>query len=252
MKHRYTVLKSSNGKAMVVDNVKKRLMCMRRRLFAWAKVVTDAGFKSSYKVAMVTLTYDVLGTLVEPADWKAGHIRQFMHSLKKRMGKRLKAAAWVGELQKNGHVHYHVLVIFEGRFLYPDKPCIVDGVRYKRLWPYGMSKVTFRLRTLYYICSYVGKGYQKNFMEFPDGAHGWAAYIEDPYLKEQLKYLSLSKFHQKIVDEFGWSSLKSGKWSANQELEEGNKLLYAGSAYSKDYATMLAGEESELVMEKAK
>ena len=240
MKNRYTILKSFNGRSVIVDNVKKRLRYMRRRLFAWAKVVTDAGYKSMYKVAMITLTYDVLGTLVPASDWKAGHMRTFMHNLKKRMGKRLKAAAWVAELQANGHVHYHVLVVYEGRFLYPDKPCIIEGVRYKRLWAYGMSRVTFRVRSLYYVCSYVGKEYQKNFMELPTGAHAWAVYIEDDYLNEQLRLFSLSEFHQKVVNEFGWSSLKSGKWSSNQELELDDKLVYAGSAYSKELASMLA------------
>jgi hypothetical protein len=242
MKHRYTVLTSGNGRALVVDNVKKRLGKMRHRLFAWARVVTDAGYKSLYRVAMVTLTYDVYGTLVSPARWEVGHIRDFMHRLKKRMGERLKAAAWVGELQDNGHVHYHVMVIFEGRFLYPDKACIIDGVRYTRLWPHGMSNVRFRVRTLHYICSYVGKEYQKNFMEFPDHAHAWAAYVRDSYWAERLKYLSLHELEQRIVDEFGWISLKSGKWSSNEHREDGDKLYYRGSAYSKDYAAILAGE----------
>jgi hypothetical protein len=242
MKHRYTILKSCNGRAVVVDNVKKRLRYMQRRLFAWAKVVTDADYKSSCRVAMVTLTYDVHGTLVAAASWEAGHMRQFMHRIKKRMGERLKASAWVAELQLNGHVHYHLMLIFEGRFLYPDKPCIIDGVRYKRLWPYGMSNVRFKVRTLYYICSYLGKAYQKNFMEFPEGAHAWAVYVRDADLAEQVKYLSLSEFHQKVVDEFGWQSLKSGKWSSNQELENEDKLLYVGSAYSEGYAAMLASD----------
>lgn len=242
MRHRFTVLESANGGKKIVDNVKKRLAYMRRRLFAWAHVVTEAGYKSAYRVAMVTLTYDVHGSLVAAANWEAGHMRQFMHRLKKRMGERLKAAAWVAELQGNGHVHYHVMVIFEGRFLYPDKPCIIDGVRYKRLWPYGMSRVDFKIRTLYYVCSCVGKEHQKDFMDFPDVAHAWSVYVRDDYWAERLKYLSLDELRQKVVDEFGWLSLKSGKWSSNEYKEDGDKLYYRGSAYSKDYAGILAGD----------
>ena len=242
MRHRFTVLQSANGGTKTIDNVKKRLAYMRRRLFAWARVVTEAGYKSAYRVAMVTLTYDVYGTLVASANWEAGHMRQFMHRLKKRMGERLKAYAWVAELQANGHMHYQVLIIFEGRFLYPDKACIIDGIRYTRLWPHGMTRVDFNIRTLYYICTYVGKEYQKDFMEFPDGAHAWAVYVRDEYWAERLKYLSLDELKQKVVDEFGWLSLKSGRWSSNEHKEEGDKLYYRGSAYSKDYAAILAGE----------
>ncbi len=57
-----------------------------------------------------------------------------------------------------------------------------------------------------------------------------------------LKYLSLDELRQKVVDEFGWLSLKSGKWSSNEYKEDGDKLYYRGSAYSKDYAGILAGD----------
>ena len=242
MRRHYAVLRHKDGRKKIVDNVQKRLTYMRRRLFTWARLVTEAGYRSAYRVAMVTLTYDVSGSLVAAANWEAGHMRQFMHRLKKRMGERLKAAAWVAELQGNGHVHYHLMVIFEGRFLYPDRPCIIDGVRYKRLWPYGMSRVDFKVKTLYYVCSYVGKEYQKNFMDFPEGAHAWSVWIGDPAMHETLRFESLDDLGRQLVGTLGWAAGLYEYRDLRRAVSAERGWSYAGSYLTRGLAEVMAGE----------
>jgi len=206
---RYTVVKKRSGEVMVIDTVRLRLMHLRRRIFAWARVMEEVKAKTGAGVhmAMLGLTYDTEGTLVKPSVWEEGDIREFMMKLKARMGKRLLAYAWVAELQGRGVIHYHVVIVYTGRAPMPDKAYRSKDERghwryFKRMWWKGNSHSDFNVRSAYYLTSYVKKEYQKDFENFPKGAHAWAVWVSDSALKMELRYESLEKYKQEMVDEF--------------------------------------------------
>lgn len=146
-----------------MDTYTKRMWYMRCRLFAWAAVMTGYCVDKPISKIMITLTY-------ESADqYKPGHINDFMKSCKERLADKLIAFAWVAELQKRGAVHYHVLLVVQsGSILpFPDK---------SGMWVYGMSKIE-SAKTLYYICTYIGKEYQKDLSKFPKSCRLYAASV---------------------------------------------------------------------------
>jgi len=184
---------------LIIDNLKVRLSNLRRRVFAWASVIDGFVKSSGVSMTMYGLTYDTKGTLVKPSSWEAGDIREFMIRLRARLGKRLLAYAWVAEVQQRGVIHYHVIAVHQGRAPMPDRAYTGKNSRgevrdYKRLWEKGNSHSDFRVRSPYYLVSYVKKEYQKNFDLFPSGAHAWAVWVSDFGLKLALRYESLGRY----------------------------------------------------------
>ena len=203
---KFTVLKRSNGEVLIIDNLKVRLSNLRRRVFAWAKVIDDFVRLPGVSMTMYGLTYDTKGTLVKPSSWEAGDIREFMIRLKARLGKRLLAYAWVAEVQQRGVVHYHVIAVHRGRAPMPDRSYKGKNTRgevrnYKRMWEKGNSHSDFQVRSPYYLVSYVKKEYQKNFELFPSGAHAWAVWVSDDGLKMSLRLESLTAYKKTIFAE---------------------------------------------------
>ena len=148
----------------MVDNFKRRLDAMNRRLYAWELLVTDYIKKNvDVRMVMYTLTYKRV------RDYKAGHIGKFTRDLRDRLQKKLLAWAWVAELQKRGAVHYHVVALVEkGTDLpYPDE----NG-----MWNYGMTKIQ-EVDNIRYLFSYQGKTGQKDLEKFPKNARLYATSI---------------------------------------------------------------------------
>ncbi len=112
---------------------------------------------------MVTLTYE------KSDDYEAGHIRNYVKSLKRKLGKRLLAWAWVAELQRRGAIHYHMTIMMEKgtRFPMPDK---------SGMWKFGMSKVQ-KAKSPWYLVKYVGKDHQKDLSKYPKGCRLYATSI---------------------------------------------------------------------------
>ena len=196
MTNPYTILiNQSLKKVLVLDNTKTRYNRMRKRIASWVEVLNPV---EDIKFVMVTLTYAPM------YEWEPNHIRTFMLEIKKLLGESLLAYAWVAELQKRGAVHYHVMLTVPtdleiGYDLpYPDE---------LGLWSYGLTRVEIA-RTPYYLITYLGKEYQKDFSKFPKGIRVFAVYVHDPELKLSLRYKSLPFIQQAFVDEFGWSELK--------------------------------------------
>lgn len=152
------------GVSLEVDAARSRIRRMQRRVFAWADALKDyiENPGSEYRLVMITLTYERV------KDWRPNDMRDFILDLRKVAGAGLLAYAWVAELQQRGAVHYHLLVLARrGTNLpYPDR---------SGLWPFGMSKVE-NARTVFYICKYVGKEYQK-IGNFPRGLRMFSVWI---------------------------------------------------------------------------
>ena len=148
---------------------------------------------------MITLTY------APENNWEVNHIRTFMKSIRKVLGKRLLGYAWVAERQRRGAIHYHVLLAV------PDDLTIGDELPYPDeagLWSYGFSRTEIA-RTPFYLITYLGKEYQKDFSMFPKGIRVFAVYIRDEEMKKELRFQSLRPYQQEYVNEFGWSELNS-------------------------------------------
>jgi len=203
---RYTVLTNGKGGYLVMDTMRLRLQNMRRRIFAWSKVIAIFIAQGRYKMTMYGLTYDTKGTLVKASEWEPNDIREFIIRLKARMGGRLIAYAWVAEKQKRGVIHYHVVIVHQGRAPMPDRAYRSKNSRgqeryFKRLWEKGNSHSDFDVRSPYYLASYVGKEYQKDFETFPKYAHAWAVWVSDTACKKDLKFESLTSYKKQYFAE---------------------------------------------------
>lgn len=245
-RQRYIVI-AGHGGFKVIDVIKVRMGRLRSRVFAWARIINEASKKGN-KMAMYTLTYDTLGTLVDAAEWEPNHIGDFVRRLHWRMGERLLAYAWVAEMQMRGVVHYHMIVVYRGYLPYPDKGYMGKrGRTYKRLWEWGSSRTDVRVRSPFYICTYVGKEYQKDFSSFPDRAHAWSVWFSDKVLKDALRFQSLDELAQMLVNLYGWDvglyEYRELKGAASAERGWG----YVGSYVTLGLAHLMAGcQEKEV------
>ena len=204
--YKFTVLRKSNGEVMVIDNVRLRLSHLRRRVYAWANVTKSLVGQLGVQMTMYGLTYDTQGTLVKASDWEVGDIREFMYCLRARMGKRLLAYAWVAERQARGTMHYHVAIVHTGFAPKPDISYMRRNERgelrsYERMWMKGNSHTDYKMRSPFYLVSYLKKEYQKDFEHFPIGAHAWAVWVSDAALQASLRMQSLGEYKQKILCE---------------------------------------------------
>ena len=208
-----------SGKVHYVDMLKKRLKTLRENIFAWAGI---AGDLKAERLILYGLSYDVKGTKVKASNWQAGDIREFIHSLKQRLGKRLLAYAWVAELQGNGNMHYHVAIYADGFLPYPDRDYFKGKRKYKKLWIHGASNVDWKPKGPYYLARYVGKEKQKDFMNFPKNARSYQVWFAD---KEKMRLLKMvagktETEREKIYKAEGWKD---------------RKFEYLGSGYKMDY-----------------
>ncbi|MGA2503513.1 MAG: hypothetical protein ABSG01_05415 [Anaerolineales bacterium] len=170
---------------------------MRKRIADWVNILN--GVYSDKKFIMVTLTY------APEYKWEPNHIRAFMLSMRKLLGNSILAYAWVAELQKRLAIHYHIMFLVPIEleigedFPYPDQAGI---------WTYGFTRVEIA-RSPFYLVTYLGKEYQKDFSKFPKGIRVFAVYIHNSDAKIGLRFQSLRPYQQELVNEFGWSELSS-------------------------------------------
>ena len=195
---RWAMLKRGNDR-LFIDLLKLRLVTLRRRIFAWSRVIDAITKQPGVKMAMYRLSYDTAGTLVKASEWQALDISLFMQRLRARMGKRLLAYAWVAELQIRGVIHYHVCIVYRGYAPMPDRSYHSKDARkhwrsFNRMWEKGSSHTDLEVRSPYYMASYCKKAYQKDYLHFPMGAHAWAVWISDAGLKASLKWEALEDY----------------------------------------------------------
>ena len=148
------------GEVLEVDGDALRLSRMRRRLRAFARSVP-----CGLDYITVTLTYRAVN------GWSSRHVSTFMRHVRRHLGDRLVAYAWVAELQRRGAVHYHVILAVTRGARIP-KP---DAAGW---WEHGMTRVE-RVRgiksTWGYLRKYVSKG--SEFGELPKGLRLFAVAI---------------------------------------------------------------------------
>jgi hypothetical protein len=231
---RYAVFANRDGTTFILDLWEKRMQRMRARVFNWSSIVNE--YSGPKRLVMLTLTYDYKGTLGKAYEWSSNDIRQFMWKVNASLGKRLIGYAWVAELQANGHPHYHVLLMVTPytRVPFPDKA---------GWWVKGMTRYTSKVKTVYYICSYMKKKYQKDFSKYPQGMRLFAVGISDEVSKQVLRYRSLTDFHKWIVENHGWGELK---FLSEWKRPDWDRCLYVGSTHTKSFAEYLAGEVKPL------
>jgi hypothetical protein len=225
---RYAVFRSPEGGSIIMDTWAEKLNKMRKRVFAWSQELNR--YDGGYRLVMITLTYDYNGTLGKAYEWSPNDIRKFMRTVVGHLDKKLIGYAWVGELQDNGHPHYHVLLAVKPytRIPLPDKA---------GWWVKGMTRYTSKVRTVFYICSYLKKKYQKDFSLYPKGMRLFAVWMADEVSKKHLRFEGLTRLQKFMVAEHGWGELKfKSEWRKPEWL----RPVYVGSAETKSFADYLA------------
>lgn len=213
-RYRYIVLRRWNcygeeSEFLMIDLDKVRLGKMRKRIYAWAKVMED--FFSGKRMVMITLTYEKVD------GYQSGHIREFLKRLKRITGEKLHGWAWVAELQKRGALHYHIIMVVDrGTNLpLPDK---------SGWWPHGMSKIE-TARSPWYLLTYTGKEFQKNFDLFPKNTRLYACSVRgNEKAKEKFKEISGLLIDRKKREKEKTNLLVKGR------------MFFEGGAITKDYA----------------
>lgn len=134
---------------------------MRARLFAWANIMTNFCQDPTYRKVMIGFTY------APGQEYSPGHIHEYVKKMKRTLGENLIAFAWVAEMQSRGAVHYHMMMVVKKgtNVPMPDK---------SGMWGFGSSKIS-TARSFFYICTYVGKEYQKDFDKFPKSCRLYGA-----------------------------------------------------------------------------
>jgi len=153
MPRRFIFFQNPSGDIYRIDNFANRLQKMRASILLFSEMTKQMYPYGSYKRLMVTLTY-------RPQEsYKADDIRRYLKSVKRLLLSKVKAYAWVAELQKRREIHYHVFFVLELDTLLP-KP---DE---SGMWTHGLSQVAVA-QSPYYLLKHLGKQYQKDLSKFP-------------------------------------------------------------------------------------
>lgn len=149
------------GEHHVIDAFSGYLSRLRKNVGIAARLFAASHVKGTRhdRAIMVTLTY-----AGDNSDWRPKHIAKFTNCLRmwcKRHGIRPKYV-WVGELQKRGVIHYHIVVWLPKHLMLPkpDK---------QGWWPHGMSNVVAARKPVGYLMKYLSKDASKSFGSFPNG-----------------------------------------------------------------------------------
>jgi len=198
---RYAIFKR-DGAYFAIDMYRARLKRCRERLGYWASAVRELGeLGRDYIFIGCGVTYDMLGTNMDPQVWMPCDISQLMKRIRKELKEKLIGYAWVSEVQANGNPHYHLLLVCKRgayiRFL--DK---------SGLWTKGSSNITRRVKSPGYLLRYAGKTYQKDFDLYPTGMRLFAIWIKDRELTQRIRWQSLSVVDMMIIEDLGWMPFK--------------------------------------------
>lgn len=185
---------TSTGELLTIDRAVARISRMRRRVFSWANILKEFFEGGRYRAVMVTLTYERVD------GWQPNHIRSFMLAMRKVLAEKLVGYAWVSELQGRGAVHYHVLLLVKKGTLVP-KPDETG------LWEHGLTRVE-TARSIFYICTYVGKEYQK-IGDFPKGMRMFAVWIASGIVTD------LQRWFHRLSSLPGWFRAQAEKMIEN-------------------------------------
>jgi len=154
------------GEVIEIDPKQARLGKMRRRIWAWTQALESYTSQAPerFQMKMLTLTYRKHGA------WKPNHIRDLMLLLRENAGGGLIGYAWVAELQRRGTIHYHVILVAEGKLHLP----YVDKNGW---WKHGSSRIEIA-RQPRYIMKYAQKG-ASDENNYPTGARIFSVWLSN-------------------------------------------------------------------------
>lgn len=156
--------------SIVIDPKASRCARMRKSVrTAAANLEWEAGLlaqvrgERAFRKTFITLTYR------QVAEWQPGHVSGFIRHLRQWFKRRGEVCrfVWVGELQRRGALHYHVLVWVPRRLLLP-RP---DECGW---WPHGSSKIETARNPVGYMVKYATKTGPGDLERLPKGVrlHG--------------------------------------------------------------------------------
>jgi hypothetical protein len=168
---------------IIIDPRKARCSRMRRTVTEAAKeheryAAWDSRKlgRSAYRKTFITLTYR------QGAEWERCHVSEFIKRARQWMQRRGYPCrfVWVGELQKRGALHYHVLLWVPRRLRLPCP----DRCGW---WPWGMSKVETARNPVGYMVKYATKTGPDDLKRLPKGVrlHGNGGH--DPVARVHLR-----------------------------------------------------------------
>lgn len=125
------------------ERERQRLARMRHMVWLGCKTAERMAKEDGTRIIMYTLTYAGID------DWKPLHVTKFARWLRQKghIG-----YLWVGELQKRGAVHYHVMALLPRDRMW-TKPSSQSGG-----WAHGFTWVTDDVRFPLYLMKYLQKG----------------------------------------------------------------------------------------------
>ena len=195
---------------VVIAPRKARCQRLRRTITEAAKLherearwASERLGRSAYRKTFITLTY-------RPGEtWEPRHVSRFVRLMRQWFKRREYPCrfAWVGELQKRGALHYHVLVWVPRRLRLP-RP---DACGW---WPHGMSNIETARNPVGYMVKYATKTRPEDIRRLPKGVrlHGNGGH--DPatrvHLRERL-------WPQWVAQE--WDHRRVEAWCADMEAE---------------------------------
>ena len=197
--------------AVVIDPRKARCQRLRRTVTEAARLhERNAEWqsrrlgRSAYRKTFITLTY-------RPGEsWEPCHVSRFVRLMRQWFGRRGESCrfAWVGELQKRGALHYHVLVWVPRRLRLP-RP---DSCGW---WPYGMSNIETARNPVGYMVKYATKTRPEDVKRLPKGVrlHGNGGH--DPVTRVQLRERLWPMWVAKA-----WDQRRAEAWCADREAED--------------------------------
>lgn len=170
---------------MFIELYKVRYSRMRQSIVAWANLMNSTYHADTYRRVMITLTYKGVN------DWRPNDITDYVKCLRARLGSNLLTYAWVAELQKRGAIHYHMVVIVKRgtNIPRPDK---------SGMWKHG-STSRDTAKSVFYLVTYLGKEYQKNFSEFPHGARCFGIGAFEDQTRGELRFARLKDWEQTFM-----------------------------------------------------
>ena len=138
-------------------SAERRVNRLKRSVWASGHLhgLGDKGFRA-LKAWFVTLTYRGVD------DWRSNHVSKALQGYRnwcKSVGVQCRYT-WVGELQKRGAVHYHLLAWLPVGFRMPqwDRPYrLASGKEKSCLWPHGMTNTELAKSGVGYLMKYLSK-----------------------------------------------------------------------------------------------
>lgn len=237
---RYHIFKNvATGQMVISDGWAKRRFHMNARIFGWANQMKRE--KVYYK--MLSLTYDVFGTVIDSHSWVPNDIRDFNQKFLRYLarefpGIKILGYAWGAEIQPvSKHVHYHL-------YLATDRRVGLNEWEVAKMWGRGFIDIKVG-RSPFYLCSYLKKKDQGDYYYFPYGCRAFSVWISPAagggMSRLRLRWENLKEWQQKYLLDH------SENECLNLALLVGIRAppsdwTYQGSYCSEEYAKMKASE----------